>query len=185
MNYFPIDILQDYVFSRLDFLSQIRFRQVCSNFHQMEIRDLWHIDFKYEKRLSDDILMNYQSIISLSAFSNYKITNLNHMNRLKELNASYDCGISDNSIKDINLFVLDADQNPKITNVNHMTNLETLYACGDSGIGDDGIENINLVTLFALNNPKITNVNHMSNLQQLVADFGDEINDDTQLRVII
>jgi len=75
----------------------------------------------------------------LNANKNEKITNVNHMKHLKELNASDDCGIGNEGIKDCDLVILNAN-NKKITNVNHMKNLKELYAYYDCGIGDEGIK---------------------------------------------
>ena len=125
MNNFPIDVLQHYIINQLDFLSQIRFRQICKWFHRLEIHDFKNIDRKYFNKLSDNILVSYPFIRYLNAFHNPKITNVNYMLALKELNASgCECGIGYDGIKDLNLVKLKACGNPKITNANHMTNLK-------------------------------------------------------------
>jgi hypothetical protein len=78
------------------------------------------------------------------------------MANLHLLNASYDSGICDFGIKDLNLVTLHAQYNKKIKNVNHMTNLKTVDARGYCGISNDGIKNLKLTKLYSSGNPKIT-----------------------------
>jgi len=88
-----------------------------------------------------------------------KITNINHMTKLKILSASHDCGINDGGISDMtNLEILYANSNTKITNVNHMTKLRELHACGSlCGINDKGIINLKKMKILDTNNnTKIT-----------------------------
>src|SRR5205807_10203704 len=132
------------IFDQLDFLSQIRLRQVNQYFYSFEIYDFYNIPyqykFKYKFKLSDSILVHYKFIKFLDANYNPKITNINHMTNLKKLCAKGSCGINDNGIQNLNLIELNAHDNSKITNVNHMTNLKKLWANLDCGINDDGIK---------------------------------------------
>jgi len=179
MDKFPIDVLQHCIFDKLNFLMQIRFRQVCQWFHRLEIHDFRYMDDKHFRKLSDAILINYPFIRFLNANHNPAIKNVNHMTNLQELSAGgCDCGIDDNGISDLNLIELNAYSNSTITNVNHMFSLKKLIASYSYGIGDDGIKHINLDTLVANSNPKITNVNHMSNLKHLYATCGSGIDDE-------
>ena len=50
------------------------------------------------------------------------------MTKLKVLDASYNCGINDDGIRDLDLEKLIASGNDTITNVNHMTKLKVLVA---------------------------------------------------------
>jgi len=77
------------------------------------------------------------------------------------LDASLNCGIDDEGIKDLNLERLQIYDNSKITNANHMTKLKELDASDNCGIDDGGIKNLNLKKLNVYNNTKITNVNHI------------------------
>ena len=54
------------------------------------------------------------NLVILNADGNSKITNVNHMSKLKELDANFDCGIDDDGIKDLNLIKLAAEYNQKI-----------------------------------------------------------------------
>ena len=167
MNSLPYDVLQFCILDKLDFLSKIRFRQVCKKFYRLEIWDFYNIDIQYLYILTDNILMGYPFIRKLNASYNSKITNVNYMTKLQVLHAGNDCGIDDNGIKDLNLIELNAFNNSKITNVNHMTKLQILYARGDCGIDDNGIKDLNLIKLDSSDNSKITTVNHMTKLQVL------------------
>ena len=62
---------------------------------------------------------------SLNARYNPKITTVNHLANLEELDASGNCGINDTGIVNcICLKELDAHNNPKIINIDHLVNLE-------------------------------------------------------------
>ena len=190
MNNFPIDVLQFCIIDKLDFLSQIRLRQVSSWLHRLEIHDFYHIDKKYLMRLSDAKLKNYPFIKFLNARNNLYISNVNHLTRLIKLDASTDrypvycnsndCKIGNNGIKNINLVELIASGNRLITDVNHMTNLQKLYATDESGISDNGIKNINLTEICIKYNNKIKDVSHMSNLKVLCA-FSQQFHDKIKL----
>ena len=169
MDRFPIDLLQYKVFDKLDFALQIRFRQVCKWFFRLEIHDFLNIEGKYLEKLTDEILFHYPFIKYLDATNNSKIANVNHLTKLQVLNASRNCGISDNGIKYLNLIELKAYNNHKITDINHLTQLQKLDASFDCGIDDDGIKYVNLVELDACFNPKIIDVNHLTKLEKLNA----------------
>ena len=70
----------------------------------------------------------------LDATHNKKITNVNHMTNLKDLDASGNCGIDNDGIKNINPEKLNIEYNGKITDVKHMTNLKELIINKYSGI---------------------------------------------------
>ena len=53
----------------------------------IRIKDLLNIDYKYRLKLDDKILKNYSDIIKLCANYNTKITDINHMTKLKVLHA--------------------------------------------------------------------------------------------------
>ena len=156
MDRLPIDALQNCIFNRLDFLMQIRLRQVCKWFYRLEIHDMYNIDSKYCRKLTDNILINHPSVRYLDASNNPKITDVNHMTKLQKLEADGNYGINNDGIKRVNLIELDAYDNPKITDINHMTKLQKLNAGWDCGINDDGIKHVNLIELEAFGNPKIT-----------------------------
>ena len=178
MSILSIDLIKYCIFDKLDFVTQIRFRQICKWLNRINIHNMYfHIDNKYLCKLSDKILVNYNKLRYLNAKYNEKITNVNHMTNLQILDASWECGIDDNGIKNLNLIKLNASDNPKITDVNHMTNLQILYAYWYCGIDDNGIKNINLIKLYASYNSKITNINHMTNLQILHASANSGIDD--------
>ena len=46
------------------------------------------------------------NLIELNAYGNTKITNINHMTRMRKLNAGGLCGITDEGIKDLKLVKL-------------------------------------------------------------------------------
>jgi hypothetical protein len=170
-------ILWQHIFDLCTFKSQLNMQETCWRFNSLKI---YTIPDKYNTLLTDEILSQgnrYKWLIELDASYNHKITNVNHISKLKVLRAvAY--GINDHGIKDLNLYELYAWDNRNITNVNHMTNLKILDASFSCGIDDDGIKDLNLVELDAWSNKKITNVNHMTNLKVLIARRNCGIGDD-------
>ena len=176
------NIIKFIIFPKLEFLDQIRFRQVCKKFYKIDITDLYNIEDKFLEKLTDEILKAYSNVEMLNASNNPKITNLSEgkiiLKNLKKLDASDYCGITDEGIKDLDLVELCASYNLKITNVNEgkviLKNLKKLEAGNDCGITDEGIKNLDLAELCASNNPKITNVSGgeviLKNLKILYAD---------------
>ena len=65
----------------------------------------------------DDEGIKNINLAELSANNNPKITNVNHMTKLKILYASRNCGIGDYGIKDVNLEKLHRNNNLKISNI--------------------------------------------------------------------
>jgi F-box domain len=77
---FPLDVWY-LILEKLDFLSQIRLKQVCKYFYRhLEIHDSYDITDRFRSPLSDEILINYYFVRSLNAYTNYKITKVNHLN---------------------------------------------------------------------------------------------------------
>lgn len=185
--YIPLEIWQ-IILNSIDFLSQIRLRQVSKQLYLLSIHNFYTIPNKYQQLLTNKILLQHPNIKYLDASNNPKITNINHLPLLQRLRASNKvtftisselCGISDNSMKQcVNLKFLDASDNPKITNVNHCTKLIALMACDNCGITDYGMsECVNLKSLYSSNNKRITNVNHCTQLQRLYARWHSGISD--------
>src|SRR5438445_337347 len=105
----PIELFQ-VILEFSDFFYQIRLTQLNKYLHiNLKIYDLYNIDKKYLKLLSNKILKNYKHIKKLNAKDNLKIT--------------------DKGISHMNLHTLDATENYKITDkgISHMK-LHTLYA---------------------------------------------------------
>ena len=125
------EILCSIVFNYLDFYDKYTFKRTRKFMNKIHITDLFDIEDKYLENIDDDILLNHRFAIRLY-ICDRKISRVNHMTKLKELDASYDCGIGDNNIKDINLEKLNANHNQNISDVNHMTNLKELNACSEN-----------------------------------------------------
>ena len=82
----PLDVWKE-IFDLLDFKSQINFISVCRYFkNSLFITNLFDIEKKYLRLLSDDILKNYCHIVKLHVYKNTKITNVSLMKNLKILN---------------------------------------------------------------------------------------------------
>src|SRR5437899_3073449 len=135
-----------------DFLSQIRLTQLdkCL-YNNLIIYNFYNIDDNYLKLLSDNILKNHKYIKKLNIFQNRNVTNegIKDM-KLYTLDASGNPNITDKGIKHMKLHTLCANNNPNITDegIKHM-NLYTLDASGNPNITDEGIKHMNLHTLDA------------------------------------
>ena len=83
--------------------------------------------------VSDKILKQekFIDLEELDASDNIKITNVNHLTKLKILYCSWDCGIDQEGIKNLKLIEeLNAKGNKKIKNVNHLNKLKILDCSG-------------------------------------------------------
>lgn len=120
---------------------------------------LMYCDERYVSKISQSGIKYCTKLKRLNAAFNYRIKSVNHMKELRELNASYNCGINDEGIKEcLQLEKLDCTYNPKINSVNHLTLLKCLSANGStSRISDASIEECNqLIKLSAVDNVKIS-----------------------------
>src|SRR5439155_15131162 len=107
MDILYLDLI-NLIFNKLDFLSQIRFRQISQFYYKhLQITDLYHIDYKYLKLLNDEILKNYLHVKYLNANDNSRIKEIGHMKNLEILNCKANCGIANEDIKDLNLKILE------------------------------------------------------------------------------
>ena len=130
----PIEIWQE-ISIYTGFLAQIRLRRVCTKLQQLEIHDFYNIDDKYLTLLTNQILEYYPFIQYLKAI-HPKITNINHLTKLKRLDASDSSGLDDHGVQSVNPIELNISNNSKITNINHMTRLQRLYATNLSAINN-------------------------------------------------
>src|SRR6185437_9335889 len=81
---------------------------------------------KNENKLTDEILkqQKFSHLKVLNVCDNKKVSTVNHLVKLEELNVGASCGIDQNGIAEINLKKLNASDNYKIKDVNHMNKLE-------------------------------------------------------------
>src|SRR6202012_1221622 len=168
MDIFNISIydLQN-IFYFCDFKSQLYLSSSCKLFNNnLLIVDLYNINNNVRSLLNDEILKQskYKYITKLNASGNEKIKDISQMaSTLKILNASYNCGIDQNSIKDLHLTELYAHHNEKIKEVSQMAStLKILNASFNCGINQNGIKDLHLTELDASYNEKIKNVSQMA-----------------------
>ena len=141
----PLDIFKE-IFELCDFLTKIRFRQICKySYENLHMIDLYNIEKKYLKRLSKNILKKHRFIKYLNVIYNLDIKHISWMKNLKELYASGNCGIDQKGIKGLNLIKLNVHDNSKIKKVSFMTSLKKLYASGNCGIERIGFNQIGCV----------------------------------------
>ena len=113
--------------------------EYCDIYDQLNIMSTCKIlnkNLKIKKlnnsNISDEILRQekFIDLEELNANNNKKIKNVNNLTKLKILDCSYDCGIDQEGIKDLQLIeVLYASDNKKIKNVNHLTKLKVINQC--------------------------------------------------------
>src|ERR1700761_5214883 len=106
------------IFNFCDFKSQLYLSSSCKLFNNnLLITDLYNINYNVRSLLNDKILKQskYKHVTKLDAYDNRKIKDVSQMaSTLKILNASDNCGIDQNGIKDLHLTKLYADDNKKI-----------------------------------------------------------------------
>ena len=169
------DLLQ-IVFDKLDFISQLRFRQVDNFVYEnLQMTNFYDINQEILDILSDDILLNYPYVRQLNARYNGSITNVNHLSELIKLNATLS-NISQTGISKLhNLLELDAkcalSDNNNITNVNHLKKLQKLnIGSVMCRIGQNWINELTeLIVLNAEYNRMVKDVNHLKKLKYLNA----------------
>jgi len=158
MNNLPPPEIWQIVLDYSDFLTKIRIRQICKELYiHLRIIDFYHIEDQFLIKLNDDIIKQHPYIKYLFAFDNSNITDINHLEHLEVLDASWECGIHSQGLKNItSLKVLDVNGNPRVKKINQMTKLEKLHAKSICGIGNEDIKDLKLKYLDAEMNNKIT-----------------------------
>ena len=123
----PLEIWKFEIFPKLDILSQLRLRATCKYFYtNLDITDLYNIDYKYREKLTDEILLKYPKLEKLNAWNNPKITKISYLKNLKILNASDNSGINDESLIGLDLVELNVNDNPKITKINSLEKFKNI-----------------------------------------------------------
>ena len=116
----PLCVLQYIADKYLNFNDIINIIKINKKCNRIKIKDFYNIPDKIKNKLTNEILNKYNDIEKLDANNNPKITNINHLEKLKTLCAYGDCGINNEGIKNLtNLKYFDASHNQKITNINH------------------------------------------------------------------
>src|SRR6201992_848502 len=142
------------IFNFCDFKSQLYLSSSCKLFNNnLLIVDLYNINENIRSLLNDKILKQskYKHVTKLNASDNKKIKDVSQMApTLKILNASYNCGIDQNGIKNLHLTKLYASGNKKIKDVSQMaSSLKILNVGGNCGIDQNGIKDLHLTKLNA------------------------------------
>ena len=82
----PLEIWKFEIFPKLDILSQLRLRATCKYFYtNLDITDLYNINYKYKERLNDEILLQYPKLEKLDTWDNPKIKNIYYLKNLKNI----------------------------------------------------------------------------------------------------
>ena len=172
MSKYIHEILYNIIFLYLVFYDKHTFQKMNQCTNKIHVINLFDIKLRYHSGLNNKISKNYSHIVKLNAINNSKISNVNHMTKLKESQARWTCGIKnicDEIINLKNLEILNSNDNTKISNVNHITKLKELDAYGLYWINNEGIINFKNLEIFnACYNSKITNINHVTKLKELI-----------------
>jgi hypothetical protein len=140
-----------------DLLSQLRIKTLHEELCVLHVTDLFNIELKYQRNLTNSILKNFRNVKLLDAsISSITDKGIKHM-MLHTLNASGFSKITDEGIKHMMLHTLNASGFSKITDegIKHMM-LHTLDASCNGKITDEGIKHMKLYTLRAQWSPNIT-----------------------------
>lgn len=157
------------IFKLCDFKEKLAIVLTCKVFkNNFYINDLCRIDNKYINVLNDNILKSdiFQNTYALCTVFNKNITNISFLTNLKELNASSECNISQNSVDKLHLTKLRIWSNNKITNISFMKSLKELDI-SNCNISQKDIVRLDLVAFCSSFNHRINNVSFMTNLKKL------------------
>ena len=152
------------IFEYCDIYDQLKIMMTCKLLNKkLKIKKLNHLN------VSDKVLQQekFIDLEELNANHNKKIKNINHLTKLKILDCSWNCGIDQEGIKELQLIEeLNANNNEKIKNVNHLTKLKILDCSYNCGIDQEGINDLRFIEkLNTWYNNKIINVNHLTKLK--------------------
>jgi hypothetical protein len=129
------------------------------------------------------------NLLIINSYSNEKITNLNRFKKLTEINITWNCGVDDVGICELeNLLIINAFDNQKITNLNRFKKLTEINIGFDCGVDDIGICELssstksrgavdNLLIINADGNPKIKNLNRFKKLTEIYISGDCGVND--------
>lgn len=168
-----------------NFPTRINLTKVCKFFNEnLQITDLYTIESKYLKLLTNDILKNYPSVTKLNLTDNPNVTDINHLNKLQILKASgRKCALGNQGIKKLNLKEIDVSYNLHITNLNCFSQLRVLTAKGRCGLTNQGINKLRDVRdLDLTDNLTINKISHLKKLRVLNAYGTDCAIDDNSLQ---
>jgi len=155
-----------------NFPSRIKLTMVCKFFNEnLQITDLYNIEPKYLKLLTNEILRKYPSVTKLNLTNNSNVTDINHLNKLQVLNVSMGkCVLCNKGIKKLNLKEIDVSYNLHIKTLNHFSQLRILTAKGQCGLTNQGINKLrNVRDLDLTDNPTINKISHLKKLRVLNA----------------
>ena len=113
-------------------------------------------------------ICDLRNLLALYAEGNTKVTDVNHLIKLRELNISARCTVGQSGISELrNIIILDVGANSHVTSVNHLKYLRALNIL-ECGVDQTGISEItDLVILCTCYNENITDVNHFTDLREL------------------
>ena len=143
--------------SNLNHLKCLRILRISEYAGQNAINELYELD---ELTIRKPIVKKYRTLIS----------DLNHLKKLRKLDASY-TNLPQTAISDIyELVELNIKHNPHITNINHLVKLKKLIASGYCAIDQKGFSNLReIVVLDITGKNKINSVKHLTKLKKLDA----------------
>lgn len=170
-----------------NFTSRVNLTMVCKFFNKnLPITDLYTIEPKYQRLLTNEILKNYPHTTKLNLTNNSNVTNINHLTKLEVLNVSMgECILPYQGIKKLNLKEIDVSYNPYIKTLNDFSQLRVLSARGKCGLTNQGISKLReLRDLDLTDNPTINKIGHLKKLRVLNAYGKDCVIDDNSIKTL-
>ena len=154
-----VDLWQN-IMSFSKFSDQITVTKINKDMHDsLKIHNMYDIDDKYRKKLTDDILRQniYSDVEELNLRSVAGVTDVNHLKNIRLLDISATSPDKDSNqhtignegIKHINPTILNVECNINITNIGHMSKLKMLIATSSRIKYDDikDLENLKSVDI--------------------------------------
>ncbi len=159
INYYLIDIIGKY---------NVR-NEIFKNIFEIN-KDICNLIISIKSNnVEQQILNKCTNIVKLNINGNTKITDVNNLQKLEELDISCGCDVNQKGILNLKYVKkLNACNNVNINDVNHLQQLEELNVSSDCGVGQKGISNLKHIKILdAHMNNKIYNVNHLQLLENL------------------
>jgi hypothetical protein len=160
--FIPTEIWQ-IVVGNLSFSRQISLTQT---------RNLYNKTYIQKLVLHTEAIPKIKSILglrNLDIYDNGKITDLNHLQKLKKVDISCDCGVNQKGIEFLDqVEEMSCWNNDKITDLNHLRKLRKVDISYDCGVNQKGIKSLRLVEeIDHRGNSKITNLGHLQKLKKV------------------
>ncbi len=180
MNNLPLCVVS-HIFSFLDFITKIHFRQTCKRNYRLKILKIPVFSDKTEQVIVNDSFLQQSAFTDLRKLTLFHCSlssnALSHLTRLEKLVLLGDINIED-SLKHLNLKNLKFYRKNNIKDIKHMTNLKKLKLYQNEVLSDEDVADLVNLEEFTVPNANITEIKQMKKLRSLFCEPDSIITDD-------